>query len=348
MSSLAALGGLGLGVLKANLLRRRVPIFLSLFITNRCNLRCRYCFVSDADCSKEFLSKEYSLEEVKRIVDEFYAMGTRMIFLLGGEPLVHRDIGGVIDHIAGKGIYLHVVTNGLLIERRLADLKRCHVLCVSLDGVGAANDSLRGSGVFDKAVSGIRAATGAGIRTRVHAVLNRHNLRSIKPLAEVCRDLGVELTVSPPNFLGETGQEYMRISRSEYREFWKGYLKLYEEGYPIGNSPEAIRLCRDWPADYHRYIRRGERFAGYKPTFCLNGRTYVALGADGTMYNCINLGCTHGPNIKEHGIRGAWDRLLEWRPDCVSCSSINCIETAHFLELRLSTILRGFEFHRGA
>jgi hypothetical protein len=77
----------------------------------------------------------------------------------------------------------------------------------------------------------------------------------------------------------------------------------------------------------------------------LNGYTYAALSADGIMYNCINTEC-QGPSIYEMGIKKAWERLLEWRPDCVSCSSINCIETAMLLNFRKDILFSGLRLHR--
>ncbi|MBF0386132.1 MAG: radical SAM protein [Candidatus Omnitrophica bacterium] len=345
LKTISTIADLGFNIIRANLTKERRPIFLSLFITNRCNLRCRYCFVVDERIPKEILCSEYSKEEIFKMVDEFYSMGTRMIFMLGGEPLLHKDIKAIIDYIVNKGIYLHVITNGTLIQRKLDDIKNVHALCVSLDGVGIQNDELRGEGTFLKVVEGIRASVSKGIPTRIHAVVTRRNINDIKSLAELARDLKVKLTVSPPNFLGETDHEYLRISKDEYKKFWSEYLELYKKGYPIGNVPSAIKKCQEWPADYHQYIKTDEVFKGYKPTFCLNGYTYVAVGAEGTMYNCINRGCLNGPSIKELGIRKAWEILLDWRKDCVSCSSINCIETAMMLNMSIHSLLSGAEFH---
>ncbi len=345
MTNWRSLAGLGFNLLRANLSGGRRPVFLSLFITNRCNLKCSYCFVSDASLSPEFLQLEYSFDQIRELVDEFYALGTRMIFMLGGEPLVHRQIKDVVDYIVGKGIYLHLITNGVLLEKKLSDILRADAICVSLDGVGEDNDCCRGAGVYEKAVAGLRAARAAGLPCRIHAVLTRRNLHRTRPLAELARELDAWLTISPPNYLGETADETLRISDEEYRVFWREFLELQREGFPIANSPDAIRQCAAWPLNYHEYIREGETFPDYRPTYCLNGRLYVALGADGTMYNCINLGCTNGPKIQQYGVRGAWERLLDWRPDCVSCASINCIETAMLLKLRLGTLREGFKFH---
>ncbi|MHB8880758.1 MAG: radical SAM protein [Thermodesulfovibrionales bacterium] len=345
MKNLATLAGLGLNILKAKTIKKRQPIFLSLFISNRCNLRCKYCFVIDDTISKDILNAEYSKEEVKSIIDEFYDLGTRMVFLLGGEPLLHKDIGEIVDYIVKKGIYLHIITNGTLLEKKLDDIKNVHVVCVSLDGVADMNDALRGQGVFNRVVRGIKAVVNAGIPCRIHAVLTRNNLNAIRELAELARELHISLTISPPNFLGETELPFLRITNEEYKKFWREYLEMYKEGLPIANSPDAIKKCLEWPIDYHQYIKVGEKCEDYRPTFCLNGYTYVALGAEGTMYNCINRGCLNGPNIKELGIKKAWDILLDWRKDCVSCASINCIETSLMLNLHLGTLLRGYEFH---
>ncbi len=337
--------GLGYNILKTRLLKKRQPIFLSLFITNHCNLRCKYCFVVDKKNSKEVLSAEYSKQEIFEIIDECYAMGTRMIFLLGGEPLVHPDIGEIVDYIVRKNIYLTICTNGMLIGKKLQDIRKTHVLAVSLDGIGDANDELRGKGVYAKAVEGIKVATRAGIKCRIHAVLTRRNMYSIRDFAQLTKDLNISLTISPPNFLGTTDIADMQISREEYKAFWSDYLGICNEGFPIANNRDAIHKCMDWPTDYHQFIRVGEQFNGYKPTFCMNGHTYMAIGGEGTMYNCINLGCLNGPNIKKIGIKKAWDTLLEWRPDCTSCASINCIETAMMLQFHLRSLAVGWHFH---
>lgn len=345
MTDFKTLTGLGANILKAKITGKRIPVFLSLFITNKCNLRCKYCFVVREDIDKTILSAEYTFEQVRDIIDEFYSMGTRMVFLLGGEPLLHPEIGRIVDYITSKGIYLHVITNGTLIKSKLNEIKKAHALCVSLDGTGEINDDIRGKGMSAKVIENVKHAVAAGVPVRIHAVLTRYNLNDIHNLAQLCKDIGVTLSISPPNFLGETDMPYMRITSEEYKKFWTEYLDMFDKHFPIGNSREAIVKCIAWPTDYHQFIKPGEKFPGYKPTFCLNGYTYACLGAEGTMYNCINRGCLNGPSIHEHGIKKCWDMLLEWRPDCVSCSSINCIETAMLLDMRLRSVLLGLRFH---
>jgi hypothetical protein len=62
------------------------------------------------------------------------------------------------------------------------------------------------------------------------------------------------------------------------------------------------------------------------------------------MLNCIQRGCLDGLNLKQAGIKKAWDELPKRRADCVSCASINTIETSAYLNLRPEILADGFWF----
>lgn len=346
IKNLITYANLGYNLLKLKMFNQKRPVFLSFFLTNRCNLRCKYCFVVDENLSKEILSAEYSKEEAFKIIDEFYAIGTRMIFLLGGEPLVHNDVGEIIEYIINKGMFLHVITNGTLIEKKLDELKRVHAICVSLDGVGKVNDCLRGERVYERAIAGLEKASKLGINCRIHSVITRHNINKFEELARVAKNLNVLLTVSPPNYLGTGDNDSLSISDEEYRFFWSSFRELKKQGYPIGNSYKSIDIMRNWPIGYHKVMSYTTPLpAGYKrPVRCVNGDIYCGLSAEGILYHCIQLGCLKGPNVKEVGVRKAWEIIVNTRPDCVSCASTNTIENSLFLRLNFETVLNCLRF----
>ena len=95
-AGLVSLVGAGMQGERLKLTGRNEPVFVCFFLTNRCNLRCTYCFVVDEKIDRRTLSAEFTREEAFRFVDEFYALGTRMMFLLGGEPLLHKHIGEIL------------------------------------------------------------------------------------------------------------------------------------------------------------------------------------------------------------------------------------------------------------
>lgn len=341
------LSKLGWNILAAHLLRQRRPIFVGFYITNRCNLRCTYCFVNIDNRFDNPVRSGFSKEEVFKIIDELYSMGTRWIFLLGGEPLLHPDVQAIVRYIVRKGILLHILTNGTLIEQKIDEIEEADGVCVSLDGGEESTDKMRGVGTFHKALKGIEIALSRGMQVRVHAVLNKYSLGEMEMLAELARKMRVTITIAPPNYLGSSDDPSLQVTAEEYRDFYRRYRKLKERGYPIGNSYYSIDKALHWPVDYHEFIKPGERFPAYKTLPCVIGNMHGCIDAEGTMFNCIQRGCLDGLNIKKVGIRRAWDELPRRRADCDCCASVNTLEIAAYLDLKLGIILDGFRFFFG-
>src|SRR6476619_2872862 len=92
---------------------RRID-YVRLSVTDRCDLRCRYCMAEEM----RFLPKRdvLTFEEIEALADLFIARGVRRIRLTGGEPLVRRDVGALIARLGariGNGLdELTLTTNG--------------------------------------------------------------------------------------------------------------------------------------------------------------------------------------------------------------------------------------------
>ena len=123
-----------------------------LHITDRCNLSCRHCLFS---CSPKKLTA-LSFNAVAQAVAASYALGTRVYYLTGGEPLVHREFQDIcrlilMDHLDTS---LVILTNGVLIPEQQAFLKTLpsHRLFIqiSVDGIAEVNDKIRGEGAYQK------------------------------------------------------------------------------------------------------------------------------------------------------------------------------------------------------
>jgi len=93
---------------------QRTIRYLRISVTDRCDLRCRYCMSE----KMTFLprSKLLSLEEIAIIAERFIARGVTKIRLSGGEPLVRRDVGELVTRLGsniGRGLEeLTMTTNG--------------------------------------------------------------------------------------------------------------------------------------------------------------------------------------------------------------------------------------------
>lgn len=97
------------------LLDTKHPILVHIIPNRRCNLSCTYC--NEFDDS----SKPVPLDEVKKRLDILAGMGTSVITISGGEPLMHPEIDEVIRHIRQRGMIAGMITNGFLLDRKIIE-----------------------------------------------------------------------------------------------------------------------------------------------------------------------------------------------------------------------------------
>jgi MoaA/NifB/PqqE/SkfB family radical SAM enzyme len=336
MHNFHILKNLFLQSMKVKYVSGRAPVFVSIVLNGRCNLRCSYCYANVNNRFDNLHPEGFSKQEIFSMVDELYRMGTRLIFLLGGEPLLHEHIGEIVEHIVGKGIMLHIITNGTLIKKKLDRIKKAHYLCVSLDGPQEYNDRYRGKGTYKVIIDNIKAALAENLHVRIHPVLTKGSIDILPDLIKVCQELKILMTYSPANYLGETDFPDFKITDAEYKEFWLELIRMKKRGAPIANSLYALRKVVDWPIGYHAFIT-GEQAkrCNYTPVFCASGYTYCGIDSSGIMCNCINLGVKNGLNVRDVGIKKAWDYLPEIRRNtgCVSCAALNTVETSVYMNL---------------
>lgn len=187
---------------------RRID-YLRLSVTDRCDLRCRYCMAEDMT----FLPRSavLSIEEMGELAARFVARGVRRIRLTGGEPLVRRGIGllaGRLGALIGHGLdELTLTTNGMRLAEyapmlAAAGVRRINVSLDTLDP--AAFRHITRVGDVDVALRGIAAARAAGIAVKINMVaLAGLNEDQLLPMLDWCAQNGCDLTLIETMPLGE-------------------------------------------------------------------------------------------------------------------------------------------------
>ncbi len=160
----------GAYIMKQRLRRReRYPLVLMLEPLFRCNLACAGC--GKIDYPDSVLNRRLSVQDC---VDAAEECGAPVVSIPGGEPLLHKEIGTIVQELIKRKRFIYLCTNGLLLEKKLHLFTPSPYLTFSvhLDGLKEEHDrSVCQTGVFDKAVQAIKAAKAKGFRVTVNATL---------------------------------------------------------------------------------------------------------------------------------------------------------------------------------
>jgi len=151
------------------------PHHAQWMVTRKCNYRCRGCNVW-----REQDENELSTSEIKRGLDILKDLGIMEIVLSGGNPLLRRDIGEIIDY-ASKLFITTVYDNGSMAAGKIEALRNADFVAISIDSLDPAkNDYLRGvAGAWKRAVESVEKLQKEGIRVGVTPTISQVNINEI-------------------------------------------------------------------------------------------------------------------------------------------------------------------------
>jgi hopanoid biosynthesis associated radical SAM protein HpnH len=212
---------IGAYLLKQKLLgRERYPLVLMLEPLFRCNLACFGC--GKIDYPDAILNRRLSVKECLDAVDE---CGAPMVAIPGGEPLIHKEIGEIVKGIVARKKFVSLCTNALLLEKKLHLFEPSPYLffSVHLDGLKEHHDkSVCQEGVFERAVSAIKAAKAKGFAVNVNATIyDGHPPEDIAAFLDFARDLGVGVSISPGYAYERAPDQEHFLNRRKTKELFR-------------------------------------------------------------------------------------------------------------------------------
>jgi len=326
-----------LDVVRARLFLDIKPLVVGLNVTNRCNLCCSYCY---GDYSKR-KSRDFTTEELLNLIKELRKMGTRAIYISGGEPLLREDIGTIIDAVKDENMFCFINSNGVLVPDKIKYLKGLDSITISLDGDEQANDINRGKGTFLKIIKAIKVARAEGLKVITNTVINLNNLNSIDTIISLAKDLGftTEFNLPYEQSLGNKDNPTMRLGDENIKMVLKKLIKYKEQGAPMSYSNVIRQYALRWPFSYDKKIIYDDLPDDFKMTDCYMGRFMCLIEPDGFVYPCGQLiGKFPALNIHEVGFKRAWDNLLEKRT-CKTCYSLCFNAFNQFFALKPSVVI---------
>lgn len=304
--------GLHYGYRSARLVRNMVagrPIHCNLQVTYRCNFKCAIC---DFWKTEHPQAEELSLEDIRLLGRKLNELGSLIISLAGGEPLIRKDLPEIVRVLNAENHFPILITNGWFVNESLAkDLSGAGLqeISVSVDYADPAkHDAQRGAkGSWDRALRALellnRHRTSKTNRVHMITVLMDDNLDEIEPLIRLAKDLGVTYMVNLYSW--NRGTKERRLPGQSVTRHLLDLKRKY---------PEFISLTS--------YLERMDQaIAEGGIGRCQTGKLLMNIDNRGNVARCTETLDEPVGNLLREDMSSIYDKLLERQRtrDCAQC-----------------------------
>jgi len=295
---------------------------LQWHVTQTCDLNCLHCY-DRSDRSP------MGLNAAMTILDDFYGFCNRMhvsgqVTFTGGNPLLYPHFDNLYRAASQFGFGIAILGNPTPLDRirRLLEIARPHFFQISLEGLAAHNDTIRGKGHFARSLAFIDGLRDLDIFTMVMLTLTRDNLNQVLPLAALLKDRADAFTFNRLSTVGE-GATLLMPEKAAFESFLRAYDAAAAKNPIIG-----------FKDNLHNIIRQEKKeapFGGCTGYGCGAAFNFLALLPDGEVHACRKFPSLIG-NITKHNLYDLYHNKLAKRYRAGSRACGNC---------RLNIVCRG-------
>lgn len=260
--------------------------YLELQITDRCNLKCRHCYIGKP------MQDELFVHEIYAVLSEFEEIQGLRLLITGGEPLVHSRFNEINSLLPEYNFRKILFTNGLLLNKKVLKGLNVDEIQFSVDGMESGHEAIRGKGTYRIVMKKIHEAIDAGIIVSIATMVHGRNLDEFDEMDDLFRKIGIkDWIVDVPSVSGNLKENHIFQVPPEIAGRYLNY------GFGGG------------------FHGGGEGFA------C--GLHLMSVLADGNICKCAFYSHTPVGNISE-GLRKSWERIMPVKLDELECSDISC------------------------
>ncbi len=294
---------IGAYIIKQLLTRQqRFPLVLMLEPLFLCNLHCKGC--GKINQPKEILEKMLSVNECVEAAEE---CGAPVVTIAGGEPLLHPEITTIVDELIRRKRFVYLCTNGLLVERKIAEFSPSPYLTFNIhfDGLAERHDAaVCLEGAFNKATDAIKKLVGAGFRVTTNTTFFKgQTAQNAARLFDHLSGLGVEAMTVAAGFNYENADDQDNfLGRDGTKKLFREILRTAKKSWTFNHSGMYLDFLagnRDFPCT-----------PWGNPTRSLQG----------WQHPCYLLNDGYAQNFQELMEKTEWDRYgVGNDPRCADC-----------------------------
>ncbi len=281
------------------------PSLISWNLTKKCNLRCPHCYMSAGRKAE----RELTTDECLRLLDEMGALGTEMLILTGGEPLLRRDIFAIAERASGKGIWVVMGTNGVLVTDRVAG----RMVDCGIKGVGISIDSIDperhnsfrgGPNAWQHSVRAIDTCRRHGLEVLVQTTVMEENYDEIPQLLSFARDKGA--WAFNLYFLVQTGrgEDMSELEAARTEAMLERLVDMQDDYRPM--------LVRSKCAPQFKQIAYDRGLAGLESGGCMAATQYCRITPEGDVTPCPYMTVVGG-SVLERSFTDIWENSPVFR-----------------------------------
>lgn len=216
--------------------------YMRISVTDRCDLRCKYCMPEDG-IKKVDRSRIISCDEILRVCSAAIELGIDKFKITGGEPLVRYDLMKIIrgmKELPGLS-EVTMTTNGQLLDRYIDELAD-----IGIDGINISLDTIRPDryrditrvGDLNATLNAIDLSIGKGIKTKLNTLIqNGFNDDEIEDLTEFALGKGIDIRFIELMPIGIADAERGQSSEETMHCIKDLYPEIYEDNSRHGNGP---------------------------------------------------------------------------------------------------------------
>jgi MoaA/NifB/PqqE/SkfB family radical SAM enzyme len=285
------------------------PILAQIVPIRRCNLACTYCNEFDA------ISAPVPLPEMLRRIDRLADLGTTIITISGGEPLLHPGLDEIIQRIRRRGAIATLITNGyLLTVERIRRLNRAGLdyLQISIDNVIPDETSKKSLKVLDRKLEWLSA--NAEFAVTVNSVLGSpvRNPQDARTIALRARELGLGSTVG----ILHDGDGQLRPLAPDHLAIYRDLLQPDQKMFSFAQYDRFQRnISEGRPNQWH----------------CRAGGRFLYICEDGLVHYCSQQRGHPAIPLERYGLEDL-QREAAREKACAPYCTVSCVHQTAMLD----------------